>query len=112
MHKFTLTIYICVQRNIGRIVAVVFVIFVTIEIISLCVVHDHEHKKVLVGTVGMIAIFILYASPLSIIVSILYITLIFINACFTIYLWNEEFQKNFTELNSTSSIIACFIDHV
>ena len=96
----------------GRIVAGVFVMFVTIAIISLCVVHDHEHKKVLVGTVGMIATVILYASPLSIIVSILYIALIFINAYFTIYLWNEEFRKNFTELNSTSSIIACFIDHV
>ena len=63
----------------GRIVASVFVMFVTIAIISLCVVHDHEHKKVLVGTVGMIATVILYASPLSIIVSILYIALDLLN---------------------------------
>ena len=63
----------------GRIVAGVFVMFVTIAIISLCVVHDHEHKKVLVGTVGMIGIVIIYASPLSIIVSILYIALDLVN---------------------------------
>ena len=63
----------------GRIAAGVFVMFATIAIISFCVVHDHEHKKVLVGTVGIIATVILYASPLSIIVSILYIALDLVN---------------------------------
>ena len=33
----------------------VFVMFGTIAIISLAVVHPREQKKVLVGTVGMIA---------------------------------------------------------
>ena len=51
----------------------VFVMFGTITIISLGVVHPHEQKKVLIGTEGMIAIASLYISPLSIIVSIFYI---------------------------------------
>ena len=51
----------------------VFVMFGTIAIISLGVVHPHEQKKVLVGTVGMIATASLYVSPLSVIVSIFYI---------------------------------------
>lgn len=55
------------KRNMGRMVAVVLVMFGTIAIISFCVVHDHKHRKVLVGTVGMIATVTLYASPLSII---------------------------------------------
>ena len=42
----------------------VFVMFGTIAIISLGVVHPREQKKVLVGTVGMIACASLYVSPL------------------------------------------------
>lgn len=45
------------------------VLFGTIVISSLCVVHDHNHKKVLVGTAGMVATVILDISPLSVIVS-------------------------------------------
>ena len=51
----------------------VLVMFGTIAIISLGVVHPHEQKKVLVGSVGMIATTSLHISPLSVIVSILYI---------------------------------------
>jgi solute carrier family 50 protein (sugar transporter) len=50
-------------------VAGALVVFGTIAIASFCAVHDHRHKKVLLGTSGMVATVILYASPLSVIVS-------------------------------------------
>jgi uncharacterized membrane protein len=62
----------------GWMVLGLLAMFGTIAIIPLCVVHDHEKKKFLVGTVGMIATASLYVSPLSIIVSIVYIAFIFI----------------------------------
>lgn len=59
-------------------VAFVLVVFATIVIASFCGVHDHKQKKVLVGTTGMVATGILYASPLSVIVSITLPCLVFI----------------------------------
>lgn len=55
------------KRNMGTMVAGVLVVFGTIAIISFCVVHDDKHRKVLVGSVGLMATIILYASPLSVI---------------------------------------------
>jgi len=52
-----------------KMVVSVLVVFGTIAIVSLYVVHDHTHKKVVVGTAGMVATVILNASPLSVIVS-------------------------------------------
>ena len=55
-------------------IVAVLVVFGTIAIISLCVFHDHKNRKVLVGTAGMAATIILFVSPLSVIVRILYFT--------------------------------------
>lgn len=51
----------------GMMVAGLLVLFGTIVISSLYVVHNHNHKKVLVGTAGMVATVILDISPLSVI---------------------------------------------
>eukprot|EP00253_Pinus_taeda_P036381 PITA_36381 len=47
-------------------VACALVVFGAIAIASFCAVSGHKHKKVLVGTAGMVATVILYASPLSV----------------------------------------------
>ena len=52
-------------------IACALVVFGTIAIVSFSAVHDHNHKKFLVGTTGMVATVILYASPLSVNVSFL-----------------------------------------
>ena len=65
------------QRNMGWMVVGGSVMFGTIAILSLLVVHPHEKKKVLLGIVGIIATGSLYVSPLSIVVSnILYLAFI------------------------------------
>ena len=43
-------------------------VFGTIAMASFFVVHDHNHKKVVVATAGMVATIIIDCSPLSIIV--------------------------------------------
>lgn len=55
------------KRKMAGMVAFALVVFATIVIASFCGVHDHEQRKVLVGTAGMVATLILYASPLSVI---------------------------------------------
>lgn len=62
----------------GTMVAGVLVMFGTIAIISFCVVHDQKNRKVLVGSVGMMATVTLFASPLSVIVCTLSVAFIFI----------------------------------
>ena len=47
----------------------VLMVFRTIAITSFLAVHDHNKRKVVVGTAGLVATAILYASPLSVIVS-------------------------------------------
>lgn len=56
-----------IKRNMGMMVGGLLVLFGTIVISSLSVVHDHKHKKVLVGAAGMVATVILDISPLSVI---------------------------------------------
>lgn len=55
------------KKNMVWMVAGVLVIFGAIAIISFSIVHDERHRKVLVGTVGLLATIILYASPLTVI---------------------------------------------
>lgn len=55
------------KRNIGMMVVGLFLVFCTIAIFSFYGLHDHKHKKIVVGTVGTVATVILYASPLSVI---------------------------------------------
>lgn len=47
----------------------VLMVFGTIAITSFLAVHDHNKRKAIVGTAGLVATAILYASPLSVIVS-------------------------------------------
>lgn len=55
------------KRKMSMMVVGLLLLFGTIAISSFCVVHDHKHRKTLVGTAGMVATVILYASPLSVI---------------------------------------------
>ena len=47
----------------------VLMVFGTIAITSFLAVHDHNKRKAVLGTAGLVATAILYASPLSVIVS-------------------------------------------
>jgi len=55
------------KRNMVMMVVGLLVIFGTIATSSVCAFHDHKHKKLFVGTAGVAATVILYASPLSVI---------------------------------------------
>ena len=57
------------QRKMTRMVMGVLLVFGTIAMASVFAVHDHNHKKVVVGTAGIVSTVILYGSPLSVIVS-------------------------------------------
>jgi len=50
-----------------RLLVTVLMVSGTLGIISVIAMHDHKHKKMLVGTAGMVATVILYGSPLSMI---------------------------------------------
>eukprot|EP00253_Pinus_taeda_P001747 PITA_01747 len=56
-----------VKRTMLRMLVGVFTLFGTVATISFFALHDHKHKKVLVGTTGMVATVTLYGSPLSVI---------------------------------------------
>ncbi|XP_022773928.1 bidirectional sugar transporter SWEET3-like [Durio zibethinus] len=51
----------------GVIVATVILVFSITAIISAFVFHDHHHRKVFVGTVGLVASVAMYAAPLVIV---------------------------------------------
>lgn len=55
------------KRNMGMMVVGLLVLFGTIATCSVCAFHDDKHKKIFVGSAGMVATVILYASPLSVI---------------------------------------------
>lgn len=55
------------KKRMAGMVACALMLFGAIAIASFCAVSDHKHKKALVGTAGMVATVILYASPLSVI---------------------------------------------
>lgn len=55
------------KKNMSIMVVGLLLVFGTIAISSFCVVHDHKHKKTLVGTAGTVFTVILYGSPLSVI---------------------------------------------
>lgn len=46
---------------------VVIMVFTCVATVSLLAIHDHKHRKMLVGIAGMIVTVVMYASPLSII---------------------------------------------
>ncbi|MBA0744484.1 hypothetical protein Gogos_007100, partial [Gossypium gossypioides] len=45
----------------------VMVIFTVTAIISAFVFHDHHHRKVFVGTIGLVASVAMYAAPLVVV---------------------------------------------
>jgi solute carrier family 50 protein (sugar transporter) len=51
----------------GRMVMGVIAVFGTIAVTCFCASQAHKHKRVIVGTAGIVSTAILYASPLSII---------------------------------------------
>ncbi|PPS14064.1 hypothetical protein GOBAR_AA06527 [Gossypium barbadense] len=53
----------------GTITTMVMVIFTVTAIISAFVFHDHHHRKVFVGTIGLVASVAMYAAPLVVVVS-------------------------------------------
>ena len=53
-----------------RTILVVIMVFASISTVSLVSLDDKKHRKMLVGTSGMIVTVVLYASPFSIAVSI------------------------------------------
>eukprot|EP00253_Pinus_taeda_P001101 PITA_01101 len=53
------------KRVMVRLLVIVLMVFGTIAISSVLAMHDRKHKKMLVGTAGMVATVILYGSPLS-----------------------------------------------
>eukprot|EP00253_Pinus_taeda_P033324 PITA_33324 len=55
------------KRKIVGMVICVLMVFGTIAINSFLAVHDHNKRKAFVGTAGLVATAILYASPLSVI---------------------------------------------
>lgn len=55
------------KKSMGRMVMGVMAVFATIVITCFCAIHDHKHKRVIVGTAGIVSTTILYGSPLSII---------------------------------------------
>ena len=59
-----------VQIAMVRIVVGVITVFAAIGTVSQLALHDHKSRKMLVGTSGMIVTVVMYASPLSIVVSI------------------------------------------
>ena len=59
-----------VQVTMVRTIVGVMLVFASISTVSLLALRDQKHRKMLVGTSGMIVTVVMYASPLSIIVSI------------------------------------------
>lgn len=59
------------KKSMSMMVVGSLVLFGTIAIISFCGLHDQKHKRILVGTAGMVATVILYGSPLSVIVLVI-----------------------------------------
>lgn len=57
------------QIKAGSITTMVMVIFTVTAIISAFVFHDHHHRKVFVGTIGLVASVAMYAAPLVVVVS-------------------------------------------
>lgn len=53
-------------------VTTVIIVFCTTAIISALVFHDHHHRKVFVGSVGLGASVAMYGSPLVAVVSHLF----------------------------------------
>ena len=58
------------QVEMARTIVGVIMAFASISTVSLVAFDDKKHRKMLVGTSGMIVTVVLYASPLSIAVSI------------------------------------------
>ena len=73
----------------GTILVGVMMVFATIAAASQLALHDHKSRKALVGTSGMFVIVLMYASPLSIIISIFHGVVTF---CSGIY--NITFESN------------------
>ena len=61
-----------VQIKAGVIAATVILVCSITAIISAFVFHDHHHRKVFVGTVGLVASVAMYAAPLVVVVSRLF----------------------------------------
>ncbi|KAH9308840.1 hypothetical protein KI387_036751, partial [Taxus chinensis] len=55
------------KTTMARLLVGVLTLFASIAAVSLFALHDRRHKKLLVGTAGMVATVILYGSPLSVI---------------------------------------------
>ena len=53
-----------------RTIVVVIMVFASISTVSLVSLDDKNHRKILVGTSGLIVTVVMYASPLSVGVSI------------------------------------------
>lgn len=60
------------QMKVTVIVIPVIIMFCIIASISAFVFHDHHHRKVFVGSLGVVASVIMYASPLVAVVSYLF----------------------------------------
>ncbi|KAG6649923.1 hypothetical protein CIPAW_06G007900 [Carya illinoinensis] len=62
-----IVIYLWVQMKVAMIVTLVIVIFCTTSIISVFSFHDHHHRKLFVGSIGLVASVAMYGSPLVVV---------------------------------------------
>lgn len=65
-------LFMRVQIKVAAMVLPVILVFCITAIISAYVFHDHHHRKVFVGSVGLVASVAMYGSPLVVMVSHLF----------------------------------------
>lgn len=70
IYIFTYVILLIKQVRVGAVVAVVTLVFSVVAVISSLVFHDHRHRKMFVGSVGLVASIAMYGSPLVAVVSL------------------------------------------
>ncbi|KAK5804346.1 hypothetical protein PVK06_031995 [Gossypium arboreum] len=67
IHRCTIELSPLHMIKAGTITTMVMVIFTVTAIISAFVFHDHHHRKVFVGTIGLVASVAMYAAPLVVV---------------------------------------------
>ncbi|KAE8736407.1 Bidirectional sugar transporter SWEET3 [Hibiscus syriacus] len=67
VHRCTLELSPLHLIKAGGITTIVIVIFSVTALISTFLFHDHHHRKVLVGTIGLVASVAMYAAPLVVV---------------------------------------------
>lgn len=55
--------------KVAMTVTPVIIVFCTTSIVSAFAFHDHHHRKLFVGSVGLVASVAMYGSPLVVVVS-------------------------------------------